>query len=256
MENKNGQWQKLAVWQRGISGSTLKLIAMLSMFIDHVGAVLVERILLKKYPLFGGLFPRSDALTVLDNVLRNIGRIAFPIFCFLLVEGFLHTKNAAKYALRLFLFALISEIPFNLAIAGRVFFKNYQNVYFTLLIGLLVMLLYRVIEEKITFSLSLRLLLYGVALFGGIKLAQLLMTDYDGLGVLCIMVLYICRKNRTNQLLMGSLIFMWEVPAPLAFLPISWYNGKRGLKMKYFFYAFYPLHLLLLYLAAYFCKLT
>lgn len=248
-EQKMTVMQKTALWQRGISGSTLKLIAIVSMFIDHVGAVIVERMLLQKYPF--GLFPRSDFLTVLDNVLRSIGRIAFPIFCFLLVEGFLHTKNVAKYALRLFLFALISEIPFNLAITGKVFYKNYQNVYFTLLIGLLVMILFRMIEEKVTFSIALRLLLYGGALFAGIKLASFLMTDYDGFGVLCIMVLYIFRRNRTYQLLMGCFAFMWEVPAPLAFLPISWYSGNRGLKMKYFFYAFYPLHLLVLYLAAY-----
>lgn len=239
--------------KRGISGSTIKIIAIVAMLIDHIGAVIVERMIMQST---GGMWSYDDPLVILDQVLRGIGRIGFPIFSFLLVEGFLHTRNVAKYALRLGIFALISEVPFDLAFAGKFFYMDYQNVFFTLFIGLLVMIAYRAIEEKISCTKGIKIFLYVLALVAGAVLAQILMTDYAAIGIVCIMVLYIFRKKRTNQLLAGSLVFMWEVPAPFAFIPIACYNGKRGLKMKYFFYLFYPVHLFILYLIAHFMGLA
>ena len=90
----------------------------------------------------------------------------------------------------------------------------------------------------------------------GYFVAEILYTDYAGLGVICIMVIYLFRQNRIIQAFSGAVAFMWEIPAPLAFVPVAFYNGKRGWKMKYFFYIFYPAHLLLLYLMAYFFVLT
>lgn len=91
----------------------------------------------------------ANPLYQTDMVLRGIGRVAFPIFCFLLVEGFLHTKNVWKYAGRLALFALVSEIPFDLAFQGEWLFMGYQNIFFTLLVGLLVMIAFQTAEEKL-----------------------------------------------------------------------------------------------------------
>lgn len=85
------------------SGSTLKIIAMLSMLIDHIAAVLVD----------------SRAYPELYGAMREIGRLAFPVFCFLIVEGYFNTKNVKKYVGRLLIFGVISEIPFDLAIFGR-----------------------------------------------------------------------------------------------------------------------------------------
>ena len=109
--------------QPGISGYWLKLIAVISMLIDHTSAVILEQIPGLEAPAF---------------FMRIIGRLAFPIYCFLLVEGFYHTRSRAKYAGRLFLFALISEVPFDLAFSRRMWDFSSNNVFFTLLFGLLV----------------------------------------------------------------------------------------------------------------------
>lgn len=229
--------------EKGLTGSTLKWIAIVTMLIDHTGAAVLEKMLISgKY----GEVSAANPLYQTDMILRGIGRLAFPIFCFLLVEGFLHTKNVWKYAGRLALFALVSEIPFDLAFQGEWLFMGYQNIFFTLLIGLLVMIAFQTAEEKIA-AKPLRILCEALVLLAGYVLADVMRTDYGGLGVVCIMLLYIFRYNRKMQVLAGAAIFMWEITAPLAFLPIYFYNGKRGMKMKYFFYAFYPVHLLILY---------
>ena len=168
----------------------------------------------------------------------------------------MHTRNIRRYALRLLLFAFVSELPFNLAFTGRIFYPGYQNVFFTLFIGLITMWGCRIIEEKTQFHVILQYVLGIFFVIMGAWFAEWLQTDYAGIGVLCIMVLYLFRKNRTLQVLAGALAFCWEIPAPLAFVPVAFYNGRRGLKMKYFFYIFYPVHLLVLYLVAYFCVLT
>lgn len=224
----------------GISGSTLKLIAIVSMFIDHTGAT-VLRAILQRPDLADRAFWAN-----LYNLSRDIGRIAFPIFCFLIVEGFLHTRNARKYAGRLFLFALISEIPFDLALKGNWYYPAKQNVYFTLLLGLLVMMGIVWITENGT----RRLLLGVLPVAAGMYLAWLIDTDYNYKGVFLIAVLYLMRYSRLYQCIGGAAAVTWELPAPLAFIPVYLYNGKRGLRMKYFFYWFYPVHLLLLYAAA------
>lgn len=256
---------RMPLLKMGISGSTLKVIAILSMLIDHTGAVILERLLISR-GLYAAAWAGEDVLQQFyqDNpilygawfVMRQIiGRLAFPIFCFLLAEGFCHTRSVFKYACRLGIFALLSEIPFDLAIFGRPFYWGYQNIFFTLLIGLLVMIVFRCITERLQTRFVLKLPLYVLALAAGLAAAELLCTDYGARGVFSIVAIYIFRKVKWQQLLAGCVTFLWEITAPFAFIPIAFYNGKRGLKMKYFFYAFYPLHLFLLYLAAYFCGL-
>ena len=125
----------------GLSGTALKRIACLSMLVDHLGASLLEN----------GLFRCSaidPRLVGLDQLLRLVGRLAFPIYCFLLVEGFLHTHDLKKYALRMLGFALISEGPFDWAFFSGVYW-GHQNVYFTLLLGLaLILALYMTRKDK------------------------------------------------------------------------------------------------------------
>ncbi len=226
-----------------LSGSSLKLIAVVSMLIDHTAAAILYRaVLLPNQPIIQG----STLYRILQlyKAMRFVGRIAFPIFCFLLVEGFIYTSNRTKYALRLFLFALLSEIPFDLALKTS-FTSEYQNVFFTLLIGFLV--IWGIEHFKNTYYLHAALILAGMGL------AYLMKTDYSYRGVLLIVALYYLRMMPALMTLTGCALLYWEPPAMLAFLPINLYNHKRGLPWKYFFYLFYPVHLSVLYLIRILC---
>lgn len=232
--------------KKGISGSGLKIIAVITMFIDHIGAVLVERAMFWENGneiLYGNL-------QMADTILRAVGRISFPIFCFLLTEGFLHTGNLPKYMLRLGIFAVVSEIPFDLAFYGSVWNGKSQNIFFSLLIGLIVMW---AMERTRKMDKLPSVFRTGICILWGILgsgAAELFHTDYGARGIICMIVLYLSRFWRLEQVLFGALAFYWEFPAPLAFLPVFFYNGKRGKGKKMWFYFFYPLHLLVLYLAA------
>ncbi len=233
----------------GLTGSTLKWIALITMFIDHIGAVLLENgllPLLNDSVLVGSsLAFRPDSFRtwyMADYVLRMIGRLAFPIYCFLLVEGFYYTKNVLKYIFRLGAFALISEIPFNLA-HGSLRYDAMQNVYFTLAIGLLTLWCMQLIDTRLSKYVWLKI----PAALLGMLLAEFLRTDYSSFGVLLIILLYLLRENRLRQSIAGAIATVWETTAPLAFVLTYFYNGKRGRQLpKYFFYVFYPAHLLLL----------
>lgn len=228
----------------GISGCTLKMIAIITMFIDHTGAIVLCSLL--NDPAFTVDFERQAFVSSLYNLSRDIGRLAFPIFCFLIVEGFLHTRNVKRYAERLALFAVISEIPFDLALKGNWYFPEKQNVYFTLLIGLLVIMGIAWITENGTKNMFLSL----IPIIAGMYAAYFIDTDYSYKGVFLIAVLYLMRYTRLYQCIGGAAAVSWELPAPLAFIPVYLYNGSRGKQMKYFFYWFYPVHLLLLHAIA------
>ena len=217
-----------------ISADLLKWIAIVTMFIDHVGAAVVEKTNLLYQP--NG--------EVVYFTLRYIGRLAFPIFCFLLIEGFYHTRNRGKYLRNLLLFALISEIPFEISFLGELVW-GFRNVYFTLAIGMIVMMCLEKVKESATEKQNLWALLI---IASGAVLAELLHTDYGAVGVLLIYILYKLRDDRKKQCICGAIAMSYEITAPIAFLLMYKYNGVRRQKnLKYFFYAFYPLHLLFLY---------
>lgn len=225
-----------------LSGSTLKIIALVIMLIDHVGAVIVQRTMWM--PGFD-----HDFWNLLYMPLRYIGRLAFPIFCFLLVEGYVHTSDIRKYIRRILLFAVVSEIPFNLAITGKVFDLNYQNVFFELAWGIGAMHCLAIVEKKGKNYVLQVILRLGLIILFALS-AEHLNFDYGMYGIISIVALYVFRQNRLMQLLIGAFSFYWEPVAPLAFLLLAFYNGKRGRKIKYAFYIFYPAHLLILYVIA------
>lgn len=218
---------------QGITGSTLKIIALVTMLLDHIGAILI----VSPYPYYA---------------LRLIGRIAFPIFCFLLVEGFLHTKNLKKYTFRLFLFALISEIPFDLAFHYTLYYPDAQNVFFTLLIGLFVISCLDHLEHTLSDKPGIFLLCRAITILAGMGIAWYLKTDYSYTGILVISLLHVLRRQRTAAMVYACFFLCLANPLEISsfvIVPlIRTYNGKRGLSLKYIFYFFYPLHLLILYL--------
>ncbi len=226
------------------------------MLIDHIGAIILERMLIQKGMLevadvqsFHAFTEANAALYFVDVAFRMIGRIAFPIFCFLLVQGFLYTRNLKKYLIRIFLFALISQLPFSLAFSGQLFSFEYQNVYFTLFFGILAIAGIRMAEEKKQWNRIGRVLFGLIAVAACIGAAIFLNTDYSMFGVLVIVILYLLRKRKILGAGISCAVLM-EPTAFISLIPIYLYNGTRGIKLKLVFYLFYPVHILLLYLIA------
>lgn len=209
----------------------LKLLAMATMLIDHMGATLFP------YALW----------------MRCVGRLAFPIFCFLVAEGCAHTHDKKRYAARLLVFAVLSEPAFDL-MHGVWFTMDYQNVLWTLL-GALVCW---AVEWASAGGALWQRLPAEAAIAVGFLLAQWLNTDYGGWGVLLVTLFYLTRevRNRWAIQLVGLALFCWfcsawrlEMLAMLSLIPICLYNGERGFSNKalqYGFYAFYPVHILIL----------
>lgn len=214
----------------GISAAVLKWIAVVTMIIDHFAVAVYPQFASYEYSVY--------------YIMRKIGRLAFPIYCFLLVEGFFHTKNVKKYFRNCFLFAILSEIPFNMAIFGQVFYSRGQNVYFTLCIGLATLI---ILDRRKRYPKSKYMLLQIFIIVLAASIGQILDVDYHWKGVLFIVMFYYVRNMQEwIRNLVGICAFAYEGMAPLAFLPIHFYNGTRGRQMKYLFYAIYPIHLLIL----------
>lgn len=209
----------------------LKNIAMFFMLIDHLAYVMIE----KGIGLYGNWY-------TIDRVMRGMGRIAFPIFCFTIVEGFQKTSNAYAYLKRLLIFALISEIPFDLAFRGTFFAADFQNVFWTLAFGLTLLIFY----ENRTMEAWKRTL----GIVACFLIPYLVHTDYSIYGVLVIFLMYRFRNDPVQMCLSGYVILLLqtttEVWSVFGFLLILLYNGQRGKGSKFLYYAFYPAHLLLL----------
>lgn len=226
-----------------LNGSTLKWVAIITMLIDHIGAAILEFI----PTLENAATWNIQKVNQWDNAFRSIGRTAFPIFAFLLVEGFCHTSSRLKYVRNLVILAIISEIPFDLAFFGYNY-AGHQNIFFTLAIGILTLWLMEWVENDImTFVPSFRFIMRIVCLFVGCFLAEVMNTDYGAIGILLIGILYLLRERRFFAAGVGALEFAYSKWAFPAFILMLFYNGKRGHQLKYFFYLFYPAHLIILY---------
>lgn len=221
-----------------LTGNALKCAGIVTMSVDHLAAVVLKGFVNRRISLFS-----EEQLANLDKLyqcMRHIGRTAFPLFVFLLVEGFFHTKDRRGYALRLLLFALLSEIPYNLAIFGRIFYPKTQNTLFTLFLGLILMMAAERVRSRWE---PARFLLFAA----GSGLAYLCGLDYSYKGIALTGIFYFLYGYRMAAALGGFCVFAgspWSFPA---FLMIPFYNGRRGRKKMRWFYLFYPLHLLILY---------
>lgn len=259
-----------------INGYHLKMIALITMLIDHIAAVVIWRVYLASFQITGDMQLSTDIsdkiivwvaenqnfVAMIYEIMRYIGRMAFPIYCFLLVEGFLHTRSVAKYAGRLAVFALISEIPFDFAIACEWWSMEYSNVFFTLLLGLFAVWAMSYIEkfhefwqEKQWESMLGWICTAGtgllvVACFGGFA-EMVLHTDYGFAGVIAIVILYLFRKQKEVAFVSAVLALTIfgdsiEILALFMLFYLQRYDGTRGKNIKYAFYIFYPAHLLIL----------
>jgi len=203
-----------------MTGFDLKIIAMLTMLIDHIGSI---------------FFPRYIAL-------RIIGRLSFMLYCFLLVQGYTYTRNLKKYLLRILIFAFISEIPFNLAFYNSIFYIYSQNIFFTLFLGLICIYLCEHFYSS-RFKCALSIIICCI-------IAEIIKCDYGAIGILMIIGFYLF-KNNFNKLFLWELIFTLFLPLETAslisFIFIKFYNGQKGKNLGYAAYLFYPLHLIILY---------
>ena len=232
-----------------LTAAVLHIIAMTLMLMDHLWATLL---------------PAREWLTC-------AGRVAFPIFAFMAVEGYFHTRSFKKYILRMLLFAVLSEIPFDLMYGGTWFYPVHQNVLWTFLLGLLGVWLMEQVRKK--GKTWLYLLVCVLVVPAGLVLGTLCMVDYYGVGVLTVFVFYFLHGRKwwcflgqlaalywLNVELLGGLMYPVQLfgmefelcqqgLALLALIPIWLYRGRQGYRSKpfqYLCYAFYPVHMLLL----------
>jgi len=231
---------ELLVFQKGgiaLSSFALRLLALICMCVDHIGLA-----------LFPGM-----------GIFRCIGRIAFPLYCFLLVQGFLNTRDVRAYSRRLLLCAILSEIPFDLLIFGRISSGMEQNVLFSLLFALMAL----ISCDALTHS-PLQAWIVCITLATS---AMALRLSFGWLSVALCLCFYYTRENRLRQLLLsGSALLLYTLSllrsgvdgswaatslyALLALIPIAFYSGKPGPRhpaIGLMFYAAYPAHLLLLF---------
>lgn len=231
------------------TSASLHIMGMVFMLLDH---------------LWGTIVPGNDWMTC-------IGRLAFPIFAFMIAEGYMRTSNVKKYAKRMFIFALITEIPFNLAFGGNLLYPFHQNVLFTFLIA--IGLIHLNEKARKSGKIVLRVLTAIGTVILGSFIGLITMVDYHHAGVLTVLVFYFFRERKWWGYL-GQFICLWYINmemlggfgyevelfgqlvflsrqgfALLALIPIWLYRGERGHHSKgfqYFCYAFYPAHLLIL----------
>lgn len=251
----------------GLTGAVLKNTAYVTMLIDHFFAVLFLGYM--KLHLVDGRW--DPGLERIYRVGRAVGRISFVLFTFLIVEGFFYTRSRVWFLLRLFLFALLSEIPFDLALSGKVFDWSGQNVYWTLFLGVLVLTLWDYLSY---YRNVLATVCRFAVLLAGCTAAFFFSMDYRFMGILLIFTLYRTREeDKGVQFMAAGLVMLFgtwasnliryagtysadylfrfslrEMYGLLAFVPIFLYNGEKGRQLpKPFYYGFYPVHLLILY---------
>lgn len=220
---------------RFLDGTMLKIIAMVSMVVDHVGDMF--------FP--GLLWPRM------------IGRLAMPIFSFCIAEGYIHTKDKNKYLLRMGIFALVSEVPFDLAFEGNISMAH-QNIMLTFFLAILALKFFDLIrgekkEDTGKYSAG-KTILGTLSVIAIAVIALLVKADYTIFAVIAVFLFYVLKDVGQTVRMGAGVAFLaltrtigYYCATGFSFIPLFLYNGKRGKGLKWILYVFYPGHLLLLY---------
>ncbi len=220
-----------------LSGAGLKLIAIISMLADHVNKALI-------YPY---LESNHGFLAFISDVFDIIGRIAFPLFCFMLVEGYFKTRNRKKYLLNLLLFGVISEVPFDMFTTASFFNMNWNNVMFTLALVLVTVWIIDTLKEKMQKrSKALWYLVSILIVLGMCIVSMSLSLDYEHHAILIGYFFYLFHDMPVFAIPFGYASMFKEPWALLGFGLTLTYNGERGKQHKMLYYWFYPVHLLIL----------
>lgn len=236
----------------GISSSTIKIIAVVAMTLDHFAWMVTDMQLrtrgMDSYPDLAASYYLSayENLYTVSYAFHIIGRMAFPLFVFLVVEGVHHTGNFRRYLGSMLGFAVLAEIPYNLMYGGKIFAPGGQNTLFTLV---LCMIAVYAIEK-----LRGRWLSAGAIVAVCTLSAGLLNVDYGFKAVIMACIMEVLFEKKVLGFSLGcafmGLFNPWEFCCLAAAPLIKLYNGERGLKLKYMFYIYYPLHIVIIYIIA------
>lgn len=249
-KERRGPWRTPS-----ISADGLKIFAVIIMLMQNIGIAIIEKglIHLDRYTraeLAQAMAKDSDLMTLagVGSVMQLIGGLAVPIFAFLLVEGFQKTSNYGKYLLSMVTFALISEIPYDLANSQKLIDWSSQNALVTMCICLLMLYFLKLFEDK-------KGIIYKVACFTmvlcGVVWVTLFRAEFGLCMVLLVAVFYLFRARNALKTFLGMIVSLLYVTGPLSFYGIWCYTEERKDKLpKYTYYIFYPLHLLVLGLIA------
>lgn len=217
-----------------INGAQLKYIAFASMFIDHFNKAIIT-------PFLTG----SGPLNVITAIFDILGRIAFPIFCFCIVEGFFKTKSRWKYLRNLLVFATISEIPYDMFQSAVFINTRSQNILWGLALGLFTIMIIDKLKEKIKKRpvwIFVSIIIVALSSLG----SMLISADYEYYAIIIIYIYYLFYDKRLLASSLGFLVIIKEIYAILGFATVLLYNGEKGKQNKVFNYLFYPVHLLIL----------
>ena len=224
-------------------------MACIFMFVDHIGYGLIHNYLLAHAM---DLMPEQyKDLNTLYEILHGIGRLAFPIFAFFIVEGFHRTRSVVKYAIRMLLFGIVSEIPFDIGLFRKVFYWEHQNIMFTFFIAILMLSTLKWLESNI-WGLSNGVVYFAIVctIIAFSDAAIMMNMDYSWKCMLLVSVLYFARSCAPLKLIAGAAATSWEKYAPISFILLYFYDPEKPPKYKYAFYLFYPLNFILIYLVA------
>ena len=220
-----------------LNGAQLKAIAIISMLIDHINKALI-------YP---NLTSSQGGLTTVSNVFDKIGRIAFPLFCFLLVEGFFKTRSRKKYLINLLVFGVISEVPFDMFTTSSYFNKNWNNVMFALALVLVTIWIIDVLKVKMQNKKKVYWYLVSFAIVAVMStVSMLLALDYEHHAILIGYFFYLFHDAQLLSIPFAYASIYTEPWSLLGFGLTLTYNGERGKQSKMLGYWFYPVHLLIL----------